>query len=66
MKETRKIRLFEIRRTERAVLFRTTPKENREGDEHWLPLLEIEHISKFPTGECVVTIPEWLADSRGL
>lgn len=66
------VRLWQIGATPRAVLFSKVPKER---DAHpqgiWLPRSQIQHITRFPPvvgswQECHVTLPEWLAEKKGL
>lgn len=66
--ETRKVCLFFIRETEKARLYSTVPPERGQtkDTEIWLPRSQIEHTSKDPSGMHIVTIPEWLADKKGL
>ena len=71
MSECVKVRLWEIRRTDKARLYSTTPPSSRDGDEVWIPISQIDHVSYQPAvegewRECVVTIPEWIADEKGL
>ena len=49
--------------TERAVLVSDTGNRN---DAVWLPLSQIEFISGPKPGTIEITLPEWLALSKGL
>lgn len=49
-------------RTERAVLFHTGNKE----EAAWLPLSQVEVAETGVGGIFTVTLPEWLAQEKGL
>lgn len=49
-------------RTERAVLFHTGNKE----EAAWLPLSQVEVSETGVGGIFTVTLPEWLAQEKGL
>lgn len=69
--ETIKVKLWQISKTEKAYLFSKTPNGNRELEKIWIPISQIEHISRQPPSpdgsiECVVTMTEWIAEQKGL
>lgn len=69
--ETTKIRLWELKRTEKAILFQTMPPGDKTARQIWLPRSQIEHISHdlpLPNGvkPCTVTIPLWLSEKNEL
>lgn len=70
--ETIKLRLFEVEKRDKAILFSKVPDSNRGMNTVWLPRSQIEHITRRPDPnggkwpECEVTIPEWLAEEKGL
>lgn len=67
-----KVRLFEIKRSELAIQFSTTSAKGRDGRTVWLPISQIEHITRRPDPsggewkECEVTIPDWLGAKNDL
>lgn len=58
--------LWEQRRTDKAVLFTTLPDGDPDAREVWIPLSQIDHISKNPSGECLVDIADWLVEKNEL
>jgi hypothetical protein len=70
--ETTKVRLYIINRTEKAMCVSKVPKDKAENSQGtWLPKSIMEHVSYSPPQvnewqECVITMPEWIADKRGL
>jgi hypothetical protein len=60
-----KIRLWFIRETDKARLYSKTPP-GRAPDEIWIPRSQIEHCTKFPTGEHHLTVTDWFAEKSGL
>jgi hypothetical protein len=69
--DTVKLRLFHVGGTEMAYFFSTTGKNDREGTRVWVPRSQIEHVTwQSPKvnewRECVVTMPLWLAENKGL
>lgn len=69
---TVKLKLWFMQETAKARLYATTPpRPGVTATVVWLPRSQIEHTSKEPAdpGQLpvhVVTIPEWLATSKGL
>lgn len=66
-----KVRLWQLRKTDRAILFCTLPPDDPTGREVWLPRSAMEHISRdlpLPDGTtpCTVTVAEWLAEKEDL
>lgn len=68
MSDTCTVSLWLIRETDKARLYYKLPPERHPGkeDEVWLPKSQIEHTTKFTTGEHQVKIPAWLADKHSL
>lgn len=64
------LKLWQVSGTDKAYLFSTTPAESREGFKVWIPVSQIEHITRRPNGaawkECEVLLSEWCAKSKGL
>jgi hypothetical protein len=63
--EHRRVRLWQVRQTEKAVLFKTPEREV------WVPRSQIKHISRNPPGtggltECIVDVAEWFAEKENL
>jgi hypothetical protein len=67
MSDTRKVRLWFKHQSTAARRYCKLPPERNPSpeDDIWLPLSQIEHTSKRGN-EHVVTIPEWLAEEKGL
>lgn len=71
MSETRRVRLWEVRSTEKATEYSTMPKGDPCGRTLWIPRSQVKHVSKDPAkpGEwrpCTVTLEAWLADKEDL
>jgi hypothetical protein len=72
MNETIQLRLWQVGGTEKAYLMSTTPKDaHRDGKQVWIPRSQIEHVSRMPASvfewqECVVTLPLWIAEQKGI
>ena len=69
MTATRTVVLYLVRETELARLYSPRPfnaeARPNERDCVWLPRSQIEHTRKMGSRH-EVTIPEWLADKKGL
>ena len=37
-----------------------------EGEEYWLPISQIEYVGGKGDGDVAISVPEWLADEKGL
>lgn len=66
-----KVHCWQVGKSDKAYLFSTTPKNNREGKQAWVPRSMIEHVTRFAAQpnewqECVVTMPLWMAEQKGL
>ena len=44
------LKLWQVSGTDKAYLFSTTPAESREGFKVWIPISQIEHITRRPNG----------------
>ena len=70
----RKCKLWFISDSGLARRYSKLPPERRpeHSDFIWIPTSQIEHTTKFPAAEgspwpiYVITIPEWLADEKGI
>lgn len=66
------IKCWQIGGSPNAMLVSLTPKERDPNPKGiWLPKSQIEHISRTPAkpgewDEVVLTMPEWLAEKKGL
>lgn len=66
------LRLWQVHGTDKAYCFSKLPKDKaQQEDQIWIPRSQIEHITRLPaeTGqwnECLVKLPEWLAEKKGL
>jgi hypothetical protein len=63
--EYRRVRLWQVRQTDKAVLFKTPDRDV------WVPRSQIKHISRNPPGadglsECTVDVTEWFAEKESL
>ena len=65
-----RVRLWQIRSTEKAYLFRTLPPGDPQGQEVWVPRSVIGHVSRnAPVNgvqECVVDVEDWFAEKHDL
>lgn len=71
MSESIEVKLWEVKQTEKAYLFSTTPKSNRDGKQAWIPRSMIEHISRQPAvgdewPQVVVKTSLWLLEKKRL
>ena len=69
--ETRSVRLWAIRRTEKAILFSDFPEGTVGARKIWIPLSQIIHISHDPHepgewGPCTVEMTAWIAEKNDL
>lgn len=69
--ETTRERLWEIRSTEKAILFSTMPPGDASAREVWIPRSTIHHVSRdpaLPNGwrPCHVDVEAWMAEACGL
>lgn len=79
--EYRRVRLWQVRATEKAYLFETLPPimadsfgwyRDPKSREVWIPRSQIKHISRNPPlgpggiQECLVDLSEWFADKEDL
>lgn len=69
----RKVTLWEIRSTEKAILFAPFPEDVKTNNKPiWLPRSQMKHISRDPAippstwRRCTVDIAEWLLEKHGL
>lgn len=70
MEETTKVRLWQVRKTDGAILFNTMPP-GEPGKQVWIPRSQIHHVSRdlpLPDGliPCTVELNLWLANKHGL
>ena len=68
MSERCTVSLWLIRETDAARQYSKVPPERHPdpADYVWLPKSQIEHTTKFPTGEHHLVLPLWLVDKHDL
>ena len=49
-----------LRETDAAVLIEV------DGDEHWIPLSQVESMHKSSDGDGCILVSHWIADQKGL
>jgi hypothetical protein len=65
--EVSNVRLWQIRNTDKAILFSTMPPGESGGKQVWIAKSIMEHVSRdarLPNGwvPCTVTLPLWKAE----
>ena len=67
----RRVRLWQIRATDNAILFSTFPPGQKNARQVWVPRSAIDHVSRgapdsHGVTECIADVAEWLAEKENL